>query len=172
MAVRWVINFFVGLLFLSLLEQLGPLILYTVFESFCMFGFFFVLNPVQKLKRVLNFLITLMFYTQCLTEMIKLALEAGKATPTPPIGPTLGSKGVNTMAFCKDYNARTADKAGYIIPVEILVYDTPPASVLLLKAAGIIMLSNLGYCSTRLTNSIPCSDFVSCSITVSLGSFG
>lgn len=55
--------------------------------------------------------------------MIKLALEAGKATPAPPVGPALGSKGVNIMAFCKDYNAKTADKAGYIIPVEITVYD-------------------------------------------------
>lgn len=54
---------------------------------------------------------------------IKLALEAGKATPAPPVGPALGAKGVNIMAFCKDYNARTADKAGYIIPVEITVYD-------------------------------------------------
>ncbi|KAG9146977.1 hypothetical protein Leryth_005243 [Lithospermum erythrorhizon] len=78
--------------------------------------------------------------------MIKLALEAGKATPAPPVGPALGSKGVNIMAFCKDYNARTADKAGYVIPVEITVYDdksftfvlkTPPASVLLLKACGV-----------------------------------
>ncbi|KAE8730714.1 50S ribosomal protein L11 [Hibiscus syriacus] len=77
--------------------------------------------------------------------VIKLALEAGKATPAPPVGPALGAKGVNIMAFCKDYNARTADKAGYVIPVEITVYDdksftfilkTPPASVLLLKAAG------------------------------------
>ncbi|KAL5833215.1 hypothetical protein ACOSQ3_016889 [Xanthoceras sorbifolium] len=78
--------------------------------------------------------------------LIKLALEAGKATPAPPVGPALGSKGVNIMAFCKDYNARTADKPGYVIPVEITVYDdksftfilkTPPASVLLLKAAGV-----------------------------------
>ncbi|KAF7828092.1 50S ribosomal protein L11, chloroplastic [Senna tora] len=78
--------------------------------------------------------------------IIKLALEAGKATPAPPVGPALGSKGVNIMAFCKDYNAKTADKAGYVIPVEITVYDdksftfvlkTPPASVLLLKAAGV-----------------------------------
>ncbi|CAM8951317.1 unnamed protein product [Rhodiola kirilowii] len=77
--------------------------------------------------------------------VVKLALEAGKATPAPPVGPALGSKGVNIMAFCKDYNARTADKPGYIIPVEITVYDdksftfvlkTPPASILLLKAAG------------------------------------
>ncbi|RVW14923.1 50S ribosomal protein L11, chloroplastic [Vitis vinifera] len=83
------------------------------------------------------------------TGMIKLALEAGKATPAPPVGPALGSKGVNIMAFCKDYNARTADKAGYVIPVEITVYDdksftfvlkTPPASVLLLKAAGMCVL--------------------------------
>ncbi|KAK3010961.1 hypothetical protein RJ639_010841 [Escallonia herrerae] len=80
------------------------------------------------------------------TGVIKLALEAGKATPAPPVGPALGSKGVNIMAFCKDYNARTADKSGYVIPVEITVYDdrsftfilkTPPASVLLLKAAGV-----------------------------------
>ncbi|XP_072964059.1 large ribosomal subunit protein uL11c [Typha angustifolia] len=77
--------------------------------------------------------------------IIKLALEAGKATPAPPVGPALGSKGVNIMAFCKEYNAKTAEKAGYVIPVEITVYDdksftfilkTPPASVLLLKAAG------------------------------------
>lgn len=77
--------------------------------------------------------------------LVKLALEAGKATPAPPVGPALGAKGVNIAAFCKDYNARTADKTGYIIPVEITVYDdrsftfilkTPPASVLLLKAAG------------------------------------
>ncbi|MBA0559395.1 hypothetical protein Golob_016359 [Gossypium lobatum] len=81
--------------------------------------------------------------------LIKLALEAGKATPAPPVGPALGAKGVNIMAFCKDYNARTADKAGYVIPVEITVYDdrsftfilkTPPASVLLLKAAGEVAL--------------------------------
>ncbi|XP_008797640.1 50S ribosomal protein L11, chloroplastic-like [Phoenix dactylifera] len=78
--------------------------------------------------------------------VIKLALEAGKATPAPPVGPALGSKGVNIMAFCKEYNAKTADKAGYVIPAEITVFDdksftfilkTPPASVLLLKAAGV-----------------------------------
>ncbi|KAG4975509.1 hypothetical protein JHK86_034983 [Glycine max] len=51
------------------------------------------------------------------------AKKAGKATPAPPVGPALGSKGVNIMAFCKDYNARTADKPGYVIPVEITVYD-------------------------------------------------
>ncbi|KAG1362404.1 50S ribosomal protein L11, chloroplastic-like [Cocos nucifera] len=78
---------------------------------------------------------------------VKLALEAGKATPAPPVGPALGSKGVNIMAFCKEYNAKTTDKSGYVIPVEITVYDdksftfilkTPPASVLLLKAAGVV----------------------------------
>lgn len=55
--------------------------------------------------------------------IIKLALEAGKATPAPPVGPALGAKGVNIMAFCKEYNAKTADKPGYIIPVEITVFD-------------------------------------------------
>jgi len=76
--------------------------------------------------------------------IIKLAIEAGKATPAPPIGPALGQRGVNIVAFCKEYNAKTADKAGFIIPVEITVYEdksytfilkTPPASVLLAKAA-------------------------------------
>lgn len=80
------------------------------------------------------------------TGMIKLALEAGKANPAPPVGPALGSKGVNIMQFCKEYNAATQDKVGTVIPVEITVYEdrsftfilkTPPASVLLKKAAGI-----------------------------------
>ena len=78
--------------------------------------------------------------------IIKLALDAGKATPAPPVGPALGQRGVNIVMFCKEYNAKTADKAGFIIPVEITVYDdrsytfilkTPPASVLLSKAAGV-----------------------------------
>ncbi len=78
--------------------------------------------------------------------VIKLAIEAGKATPAPPIGPALGQHGVNIMMFCKEYNARTADKAGFVVPVEISVYEdrsftfvlkTPPASVLIRKAAGI-----------------------------------
>ena len=79
--------------------------------------------------------------------IIKLAIEAGKATPAPPIGPALGQRGVNIVAFCKEYNAKTADKPGFIVPVEITVYEdksytfilkTPPASVLLLaKAAGV-----------------------------------
>lgn len=78
--------------------------------------------------------------------LIKLALPAGKANPAPPVGPALGQHGVNIMAFCKEYNAKTADKAGLVIPVEISVFEdrsftfvlkTPPASVLIRKAAGI-----------------------------------
>ncbi len=77
---------------------------------------------------------------------IKLQVEAGKANPSPPIGPALGQHGVNIMDFCKAFNARTADDAGMIIPVVITVYQdrsfsfitkTPPASVLLKKAAKI-----------------------------------
>ena len=79
-------------------------------------------------------------------KMVKLQCEAGKATPAPPIGPALGQAGVNIMAFVKEFNERTAKQAGYIIPVEITVYDdrsftfitkTPPAAVLLKKAAGL-----------------------------------
>ena len=78
--------------------------------------------------------------------VIKLALPAGKANPAPPVGPALGQHGVNIMAFCKEYNAKTSDQAGMIIPVEISVYEdrsftfilkTPPASVLIRKAAGV-----------------------------------
>jgi large subunit ribosomal protein L11 len=78
--------------------------------------------------------------------IIKLAITAGKANPAPPIGPALGQHGVNIMMFCKEYNARTADQVGLVIPVEISVYEdrsftfilkTPPASVLICKAAGI-----------------------------------
>ena len=78
--------------------------------------------------------------------LIKLALPAGKANPAPPVGPALGQHGVNIMAFCKEYNARTADQVGTVIPVEISVFEdrsftfilkTPPASVLIRKAAGI-----------------------------------
>ncbi|MGI6513001.1 MAG: 50S ribosomal protein L11 [Syntrophomonadaceae bacterium] len=78
--------------------------------------------------------------------LIKLQIPAGKATPAPPVGPALGQYGVNIMAFCKDYNSRTANQAGYIVPVEITVFEdrsftfvlkTPPASDLLKKAAGI-----------------------------------
>lgn len=78
--------------------------------------------------------------------VVKLNIPAGKATPAPPVGPALGQHAVNIMAFCKDYNARTANQAGYIVPVEITVFEdrsftfvlkTPPASDLLKKAAGI-----------------------------------
>jgi len=78
--------------------------------------------------------------------VIKLHIPAGQASPAPPVGPALGQHGVNIMAFCKDYNARTAKQVGMIIPVEITVYQdrsftfvtkTPPASDLLKKAAGI-----------------------------------
>ena len=81
-----------------------------------------------------------------ITALIKLALPAGKATPAPPVGPALGQHGVNIAAFCKEYNARTNEKAGLVIPVEISVYEdrsytfilkTPPASVLLANAAKI-----------------------------------
>ncbi len=78
--------------------------------------------------------------------IIKLQIPAGKASPAPPVGPALGQHGVNIMAFCKEYNARTASQAGMIIPVEITIYEdrsftfvmkSPPASYLLKKAAGI-----------------------------------
>ena len=78
------------------------------------------------------------------TAVIKLALPAMKATPAPPVGPALGQHGVNIAAFCKEYNAKTGDKVGLIIPVEISVFEdrsytfilkTPPASVLLANAA-------------------------------------
>ena len=77
---------------------------------------------------------------------IKLQIPAGKANPSPPVGPALGQKGVNIMEFCKQFNARTADKDGLIIPVVITVYTdksftfitkTPPAAVLLKKAAKV-----------------------------------
>jgi large subunit ribosomal protein L11 len=80
------------------------------------------------------------------TAMVKLQVPAGKATPAPPIGPALGQHGVNIMGFCKEFNERTAKQAGLIIPVVITVYQdrsftfilkTPPASVLIKKAAGI-----------------------------------
>jgi large subunit ribosomal protein L11 len=78
--------------------------------------------------------------------VVKLAIGAGKATPAPPVGPALGQHGINIMAFCKDYNARTAHLAGSIIPAEITIFQdnsfrfvlkTPPATDLLKKAAGI-----------------------------------
>jgi large subunit ribosomal protein L11 len=78
--------------------------------------------------------------------IVKLQIPAGKATPAPPVGPALGQHGVNIMEFCKTYNERTARQAGTIVPVEITVFadrtftfvtKTPPASVLLKKAAGL-----------------------------------
>jgi len=78
--------------------------------------------------------------------MIKLQLPAGKASPAPPVGPALGQHGVNIMGFCKEFNAKTANQPGMIIPVVITVYQdrsfsfilkTPPAAILLKKAAGL-----------------------------------
>ncbi len=80
------------------------------------------------------------------TGMVKLQISAGQANPAPPVGPALGSQGINIMAFCKEFNAATKDKAGLVIPVVITIYQdksftfilkSPPASVLLKKAAGI-----------------------------------
>ena len=80
------------------------------------------------------------------TKVVKLQLPAAKATPAPPVGPTLGQAGINMMQFLKEFNERTAQQAGLIIPVEISVYQdrsftfilkTPPAAVLLKKAANI-----------------------------------
>ena len=81
-----------------------------------------------------------------LKTVLRLQIEAGKANPAPPIGPALAPHGINLMAFCKDYNARTASKMGEIIPAEISIYTdgsftfilkTPPTPVLLRKAAGV-----------------------------------
>jgi large subunit ribosomal protein L11 len=81
-----------------------------------------------------------------LKAVVRLQIEAGKANPAPPIGPALAGHGINLMAFCKEYNARTSSRAGEIIPAEITVFTdgsfkfilkTPPASILLKKAAGV-----------------------------------
>ena len=83
--------------------------------------------------------------------VVKLQIPAGKANPAPPVGTALGPHQINIMAFCKEYNAKTADQPGMIIPVEISVYEdrsftfvlkTPPASVLIRKAAGVDRGSN------------------------------
>ena len=77
---------------------------------------------------------------------VSLQIAAGKATPAPPVGPALGQYGLNIMGFCKEYNARTANQTGYIVPVEVTVYGdrsysfelkSPPASDLLKKAANV-----------------------------------
>ena len=77
---------------------------------------------------------------------VKLQISAGQANPSPPVGPALGQHGVNIMEFCKQFNARTADKSGLVIPVIITIFSdrsftiilkTPPASILLVKAAGL-----------------------------------
>lgn len=79
-------------------------------------------------------------------SLVKLQIPAGKATPAPPVGPALGPTGINIMNFCKEFNEKTAAQAGLIIPVELTVYQdrsfsfvlkTPPAAVLLKKAAGV-----------------------------------
>ena len=81
-----------------------------------------------------------------ITGYVKLQVLAGKANPSPPVGPALGQHGLNIMQFCKEFNARTAEQMGMVIPVVITVYadrsfsfitKTPPAAVLLLKAAGL-----------------------------------
>jgi large subunit ribosomal protein L11 len=81
-----------------------------------------------------------------LKAIVKLQIAAGKANPAPPIGPALAGHGINLMAFCKEYNARTANRAGEIVPAEISVYSdgsfsfilkTPPAAELLKKAANV-----------------------------------
>lgn len=81
-----------------------------------------------------------------ITAVVKLQIPAGQATPAPPVGTALGPHGVAIMDFCKDYNERTKDKQGQIIPVEIIIYEdrsfsfitkTPPSSYLIRKAAGL-----------------------------------
>jgi len=84
--------------------------------------------------------------------MVRLQIEAGKANPAPPIGPALAGHGINIMQFCKEYNARTSNRPGEVLPAEITVYSdssftfilkTPPAPVLLRKAAGIAKGSSI-----------------------------
>lgn len=81
-----------------------------------------------------------------LKAVVRLQLQAGKANPAPPVGPALAGHGINLMAFCKEYNARTANRVGEIVPAEITIFTdgsftfvlkTPPAAVLLRKAAGV-----------------------------------
>jgi len=81
-----------------------------------------------------------------IVTQVKLQISAGQANPSPPVGPALGQHGVNIMEFCKQFNAKTSDKSGLVIPVIITIYSdrsftfilkTPPASILLVKAAGL-----------------------------------
>jgi large subunit ribosomal protein L11 len=81
-----------------------------------------------------------------LKAVVRLQIQAGKANPAPPIGPALASHGINIMAFCKEYNARTSNRMGEVLPAEITIFSdgsftfvlkTPPAAVLLRKAAGV-----------------------------------
>jgi large subunit ribosomal protein L11 len=93
----------------------------------------------------MNFLNT-NFMAKKIKAFVKLALPAGKATPAPPVGPALGQHGVNIAAFCKEYNAKTTDKMGLVIPVKITIFEdksytfilkSPPASILLAKFANV-----------------------------------
>jgi large subunit ribosomal protein L11 len=108
--------------------------------------FIFNLNITFNKIKFFYPIIVLKIMAKKIIALIKLALPASKATPAPPVGPALGQHGVNIAAFCKEYNARTTDKTGLIIPVEISVFEdrsytfvlkTPPASVLLAKAAKV-----------------------------------
>ena len=87
-----------------------------------------------------------------LKAVVRLQLQAGKANPAPPVGPALAGHGINLMAFCKEYNARTSNRVGEVIPAEITIFTdgsfsfilkTPPAAVLLKKAAGVEKGSSL-----------------------------
>jgi large subunit ribosomal protein L11 len=97
------------------------------------------INPLKPRKGVL-------IVAKKLKAIVRLQIEAGKANPAPPIGPALAGHGINLMQFCKEYNARTSSRPGEIIPAEISIFQdgsfsfvlkSPPASVLLKKAAGV-----------------------------------
>lgn len=96
--------------------------------------------------------------------LVKLALRAGKATPAPPVGPALGQYGVNIVMFCKEYNFKTIDREGLVVPVEVSIYEdrsfsfilkTPPASILLAQAACVLKgaskpkINTVGYISLQ-----------------------
>ena len=106
----------------------------------------FYYNILGGLKLFFTYRNTFKIMAKKIKAFVKLALSAGKATPAPPVGPALGQHGVNIAAFCKEYNAKTAEKMGLIIPVKITIYEdrsysfilkSPPASVLLAKFANI-----------------------------------